>query len=97
MDDILLEESKPDGFGRSAEPVATQPQQQAAEAQNWAAMQQRMQVRLSHVAPCIQALAARMAEQAHDQGVALGSPLQQAANTASSSKSIVLSTGRHAS
>ena len=52
MDDILLEEAKPEGFGRSAEPVALQPQQQAAEAQHWVTMQQRMQVRLSRVAPC---------------------------------------------
>ena len=51
VDDILLEDAKPEGFGRSAEPVAAHPQQQAAEAQHWAAMQQRMQVRLTYVAP----------------------------------------------
>lgn len=56
VDDITLEEAKPDGFGRSADPVATQPQLQAAEAQHWATMQQRMQVRLSRVAPCTAAL-----------------------------------------
>ena len=55
MDDILLEDAKPDGFGRSAEPVAMQPQQQAAEAQHWAAMQQRMQVHSRRIAPCIPA------------------------------------------
>ena len=52
VDDILLEDAKPEGFGRSAEPVAAPSQQQAAEAQHWAAMQQRMQVGLTHVAPC---------------------------------------------
>ena len=55
VDDISLEDAKPDGFGRSTEPVAAHSQHQAAEAQHWAAMQQRMQVRLCRVAPCIPA------------------------------------------